>query len=420
MADDSTILVCTVGGSHQPILTALKARRWERVVFVCSAQTPESQSSAGMVTQGVEIAAQELRTGQSLPPIPAQAGLPDGSWEVLEVPPDDPDRAFSAIVDRLRALAGASRRIVADYTGGTKSMSAALVLAAFEAGAELQLVSGRRGNLVRVLDRTEREIAIGTRRVATAREFERLAAGWRRYAYREAAEGFARLWDDLKQEGWSREERRSVTRAKELSEAFAAWDCFDHKRAANDLAKAIYKSLAICGRSDWSDLAAELARSQDAPWGALHLRDLWNNAERRAARGRYDDAVARLYRLWEGMAQWLLRVDCRIDTAIIQIGLRKSWELYLHLRPDGAAASFWHRPVQLGQRTGTEIELLDLRLSARNKSILAHGWNAVTASGWQSLAQWTENGLLGVLAKEAERLGEEHRLPQLPTALPAL
>jgi hypothetical protein len=64
------------------------------------------------------------------------------------------------------------------------------VLAAFEAGAELQLVTGRRGDLVRVLDRTEREIAIGTRHVSVVREFERLAAGWGRFAYQEAAEGF--------------------------------------------------------------------------------------------------------------------------------------------------------------------------------------------------------------------------------------
>jgi hypothetical protein len=161
-------------------------------------------------------------------------------------------------------------------------------------------------------------------------------------------------------------------------------------------------------------------REQSAPWGALHLRDLWHNAQRCAVRGRYDDAVARLYRLWEAMAQWLLRVDCRIDTAVIKTGLRKSWDLYLHLRADGAAAKFWHQFAQLGQRTGTEIELLDLRLTSRNKSIWAHGWDSVSSAGWQSLSQWTETGLLEVLAREAERLDVRHELPQLPAELPAL
>jgi hypothetical protein len=165
-------------------------------------------------------------------------------------------------------------------------------------------------------------------------------------------------------------------------------------------------------------LAAALVRGQDAPWGALHLRDLWRNAERCANRGRYDDAVARLYRLWEATAQWLLHRDCGIDTAVIKTGLRQSWDLYLHLRPAGAAGAFWRRTGGDGR---AELDRLEKdRLSIRNKSILAHGWNPVSAAGWNSLSQWTETGLLEVLAREAERLGEPHELPQLPTALPAL
>jgi len=410
MSADKAILVCTVGGSHQPVLTALKARHWERVLFVCSAPTTGSRSSVGMITDAVEIAGSEARPAQRLDPIPVQAGLAAGDWEILEVPPDDPDSAFSLLVERLRALNRDGRRVVADYTGGTKSMSAALVLAAFEAGAELQLVTGRRGDLVRVLDRTERQIAIGTRRVSVEREFERLAAGWGRFAYQESAEGFARLWDDRKKEGASREELRPLTRAKELSEAFAAWDAFDHKRAAGGLAKAMYKALTIHGRGDWHDLAASLARDQNAPWKALHLRDLWRNAQRSAARGRYDDAVGRLYRLWEGIAQWLLWADFRLDTAVVETGLKRSWDLYRHLRPGGEAAAFWQR----------EWARLDEKLVIRNRSILAHGGDQVSQAGWRTLSEWTETGLLQLLAREAERLGEPHELPQLPTALPEL
>jgi hypothetical protein len=118
-----------------------------------------------------------------------------------------------------------------------------------------------------------------------------------------------------------------------------------------------------------------------------------------------------------GVGQWLLRVDCRIDTAVIQTGLRKSWDLYLHLRPGGAAAGFGG---QAGADKRSELDRLKERLSLRNHSILAHGWGAVTQVGWNSLSQWTDEGLLEVLRREAERLGEAHELPQLPTALPAL
>ena len=137
------------------------------------------------------------------------------------------------MVDKLPALARdlPAAEIVADFTGRTKSMSAALTLAALDAGAALQLVTGDRPDLVRVRDRTEQAIAVRTKRIAGAPEFERLASGWSRYAYQEAAEGFARLWTDMKTEGLSREELRTLTRAKELSQAFAAWDSFDHKGA---------------------------------------------------------------------------------------------------------------------------------------------------------------------------------------------
>jgi len=157
--------------------------------------------------------------------------------ETVIIPPDDPDTAFTVLQGKLRALRrdSADARIVADFTGGTKSMSAALTLAAIDGGVPLQLVTGRRADLIRVLDRSEQAVAVHTERIAAAREFERLAAGWGRYAYQEAAEGFERLRNDLKACGVLREELSRFNRAQELSQAFAAWDAFDHRKAAGCL-----------------------------------------------------------------------------------------------------------------------------------------------------------------------------------------
>jgi CRISPR-associated protein (TIGR02710 family) len=280
------ILVCTVGGSPQPILTALEARAWDHVVFVCTRTAEGSAGSAAMVEEAVA----------SGPPIPVLAGLDKDRFEIVIVPPDDPDGAFAVLHDKLQALGRAhpAASIVADFTGGTKSMSAALILAALGGDVPLQLVTGKRADLVKVLDRSERAVAVNTERIAAAREFERLAAGWSRFAYQEAAAGLARLRDDLKAAGLSKDALRRFTRAQELSEAFAAWDLFDHKKAAGCLQKNLYRGLDIGGRSDWHEVASSLARGQGLPWGALHLADLWRNAERCAARGRWDDAVARL------------------------------------------------------------------------------------------------------------------------------
>ena len=58
-----------------------------------------------MVTEAVEIAGSEARPAQRLDPIPVQAGLAAGDWEIVEVPPDDPDSAYviplQADVDRV-------------------------------------------------------------------------------------------------------------------------------------------------------------------------------------------------------------------------------------------------------------------------------------------------------------------------------
>jgi CRISPR-associated protein (TIGR02710 family) len=415
MAVDRAILVCTVGGSHQPILTALKARHWDRVVFVC---TEGAAGSSAMVETGVVVSPQPARERGVLPPIPVQAGLDRDRWEMVPVPADNPDDAFQKLACELHRLAAEhpAAELIADYTGGTKSMSVALFLAALEAGASPQLTTGERVDLVRVRDATEAPVRAESHRIADAREFARLAAGWGRFAYQEAAEGFARLWASQKERGASRDETRRSLMAKELSHAFAAWDRFDHRVAASRLKDRRYDAVEIDGRN-WRDIATGLARNEGAPWGALHLRDLWHNAQRCAARGRFDDAVARLYRMWEATAQWLLRVDFGVAASVFDVGLKKSWDLYRHLQPTGEAAAFWERATADGQ---TEWARLDERLKVRNHSIWAHGFDAVGEAGWNRLSQWTETGLLEVLAHEALRLGEPHELPQLPTALPEL
>ena len=84
MADKSAVLVCTVGGSHQPILTALQARRWDLVIFVCTAETERSRGSVAMVEQEIVVTRSTQAPVETLPPHflqerdhQARAGCPD-------------------------------------------------------------------------------------------------------------------------------------------------------------------------------------------------------------------------------------------------------------------------------------------------------------------------------------------------------
>ena len=337
-----------------------------------------------MVEREIVVTRSTQAQVETLPPLPVLAGLDRDRWEVLEVPADDPDAIFAALLPRLRALARdhAGTRIVGDFTGGTKSMSAGLTLAAIEAGLALQLVTGERDDLVRVRDLTQVPVALETRRIAVERTRRILAEGWGRFAYQETAEGFSQLRSELKEEGWGRSELSPLTRAWELSKAFAAWDRFDHKPAASDLRK--YRAVVIGGRTDWHSLALTLAERPQDRWTALALADLWANAQRCAARGRYDDAIGRWYRLCEGIAQWLLWADFKIATASVpverlpddiragveidngaaKLGLRRAWELYMRLRPESELAAFAQKPAGDGKN---EFDRLNDNLQRRNR-----------------------------------------------------
>ena len=87
--NSETILVCTVGGSHAPILAAIKHHAPSSIHFVCSSG---KRSSAVQITGvGNCIKASPRDEKPTLPNIPAQLKLRDDQYEVIEVPADDPD-----------------------------------------------------------------------------------------------------------------------------------------------------------------------------------------------------------------------------------------------------------------------------------------------------------------------------------------
>lgn len=93
------VLVCTVGGSHEPIVTALRDARPDYVIFVCSGKDPATGrpgSEEQILRPGNIIKARPDDARPTLLNIPAQAGMPRETFEVLRVPADDLDAAFAA------------------------------------------------------------------------------------------------------------------------------------------------------------------------------------------------------------------------------------------------------------------------------------------------------------------------------------
>ena len=421
------ILLCTVGGAHQPILRAIESTSPRYVCFFCTDRDPGTGRPGSIVQvtgKGSVIKTSSGDAGPTLPNIPAQAGL-DAEWfEARTIPADDLDGAFFAMRDAAAELAERfpGARFIADYTGGTKTMTAALVCAALERDdVELQLIAGARPNLSRVEDGTEQAMTASVARLRLDRAMAPYLDAWRRFAYHEAAEGL----DGIRIAAGN-PDRAWLGFARSLSRAFARWDDFDHGGAfelINTYAGRVaprfpqmLPTLRLLAKANENDKRHEPAR----------LFDLWLNAERRAKQGRFDDAVARWYRLVEWTAQWQLRTVLGADTADfpqdllppdadtppgrdgkIRIGLWQAWQVVEHRLP-GPAQVFI---------AGHGRELRDL-LDLRNSSILAHGFRPVGAADWRRVDSWTKERFLPVLRALALDAGLKNEPSQLPGELP--
>lgn len=416
-----TILICTVGGSHQPIVSAITENQPDYVVFICTDKDPatgRAGSNSQITGKGNCIKAHFADDKPSLPAIPIQAGLTTEQYQIICTPSDDLDQIYLACSQAISTLnqTHPDAQLIADYTGGTKSMSAGLVLAATETPElDLQLVTGNRSDLIKIHDGSHYTAQANIEHIRYQRSIEPFQQSWQRYAYSEAEAGLKNLIPPR-----NNQQRAALNRFRDLSNAFAEWDNFNHKEAlqilqryAPGLSAEMKPYLAIGMR-----LNDQNAQKQDA----ARLYDLYHNALRRAEQGRYDDAIARIYRLIEWTAQWLLQQHCQIETANVpaeqiptevelspnregqyQAGLYAAWQLVKY-KTNGAAAEFI---------TQQEKNLLN-HIKIRNQSILAHGFSPVAKADWQQLAEFIETHLIPMLLKETASVG----IKKLPLQLP--
>ena len=150
----SKILFVTVGGSFQPIVTSIRSLQPDRVIFIAS--DGEKGSKSQVIGEGTPC---EMRRGaevlERLPNIPTQIELSDCFEKerdlILVQNPDDLKECYTKIHTFICNLQQeANHEIMADYTGGTKSLSAALAMAAVDCGVSLYVTIATRDNLVKV------------------------------------------------------------------------------------------------------------------------------------------------------------------------------------------------------------------------------------------------------------------------------
>lgn len=387
----NTVLILGVGQTLEPLEFALAEHTPQGVVFVAS--------------QGSQAAAGELirRYGGSL-----------RYHTLLLDDPEDLGEVFrKGRLALQKALEWEARNIVADITGGTKTMSAGLVLALTGLGVTFSYVGGQaRDDQGRVKSGSERLRLLEdpTYRYGL-REWEGFRRAWNQCDYRAAQE----FLDELLARPLTPSEKRFYEHLKGITEGMLEWDLFYHKTAWQKLEAHLEPALSIAeawGHGAKVRVLQELQQAkarlraildrEGKPTLAL-LADLLANAKRRASRGRYDDALARLYRAVELAAEADLFERTSIELRLASTYPDKLQDLAGRKTPGlkealGLAFEIDTRLGNTGtlaqQLYGDYSSKLQGLLQQRHSSILAHGVKPVKPEALKGLQDYLgEKGL---------------------------
>jgi len=392
------LLICTVGGSPEPIVAALKCWTPQRIRFII---TPES---------GDHITSKILPLAQT-----ENIQLEPGRYDLLQL---SNSQDFAACVDSLRQLTpaveewlsrGNDYRVVVDITGGTKCMSAALALQAHRWCCIFSYVGGTA--------RTKDGVGVV---VSGKEQILQTLNPWDSLGF-QAIEEFVSLFnqrafsaasamaDQALRNVSEHSRKRELQALRMLSDAYDAWDRFDRKAAISkfqELAKYDNDVHAVLGRLKAgrvrdcinNHISYLRALVESGSPSKQQIIDLLANARRRKSDGRVDDAVARLYRVIESIAQLALNENYQIANTkqvpldLVPEPLRSLWAGRAEMGTVFAGLKDAYELLDAyGDRLGAKFKELQLHnrerspLVSRNQSILAHGFDPVGDKVYQLL-----------------------------------
>lgn len=394
------VLLVTVGGSPEPILQAVKVHQPDELIFICSAPpcvAPSLEQVIGAGSPCRHLNADGVEVQR--PNLVAQLQIMDfdPALQVLSLPdPDDLDdchRRMAAFCQQLRERFSVLE-LMGDYSGGTKTMSAALAIVLVEQQAGISLVQGNRCNLVRI----EQSEGIRTAPVGPIRArqllTDQLPPLLDRHLYDQAAQhlhDFQRLSQDSL-------DAQALDAINELQRCLAVlmrWDRFEWKQSleaarSTPMPQMFPELLNWWQRVDNAHHWLVEQEPQADVTGYELVQDLLLNAERRGLRGWFDDAVARLYRALELLAQTYIQLECGYDHQAFWthpdiLRDRREWNVR-----SGVGGLYWwlkHREggTGLGGAASRQWFVLQELLDARNHSLLGHGLSPVNQVNWQEL-----------------------------------
>jgi CRISPR-associated protein (TIGR02710 family) len=377
-------MIMSVGGSPEPLVASLNKYEPQYVCFFASQQ---SIDMVPRIKDRLTFSPQDYKV------------IVDNAEDILE--------CYEKALECCRFFEQNGillKDVVIDYTGGTKAMSAALALLAVSKGCSLSYVGGSqrdKGGLGEVISGYERVFAHDNPwEIMGVEETKRAATLFNKYQF-EAAE--SQLEEAIRKVRKREALRYYLDAVKKLCQGYDLWDRFAHKEALGKLKKGLdgLKSYAAIASDQKAlevtavveenvrflqDLSAE--SSDFTKPSRKHVLDLLANARRRSEEGKYDDAVARLYRTLELLAQLKLQ-EYGIKTSSVDVTkvpkdmvgeLRQRYTDPSNGRIKLPLKASYDLLLKLNDQLGEEFKNckgIDRVLDARNNSILAHGFQPV-------------------------------------------
>lgn len=391
-------LVISVGGTAEPIVKSILEHRPKFICYVCSQQSVEQ---LGKIRDELKARNPELEYKD---------------YKIIVDDADDLTHCYAkamACRSRLEEWGVAPEETVVDYTGGTKNMSVALAMATMRYGYSFSYVGGTqrtKGGLGIVESGTERVRTVASPWTLFAlEERNRIAEYFNNYQFIAAQKAIGGL---LKSRAVESTVAQFLVIVDHLCDGYILWEQFRLKEAAEKLEGSLnelntfveygrhekYRPFlfAVIRNMEWLNKVRSETRGQNH----LHMIlvcDLMSNASRRAEEGKYDDAVARLYRALEMVAQIAAQNHLKIEDAgrvreeVVPLSIR---ERFVRKYKDDStkllklpSRALFELLSQCGVKEGIKYieheEDFKGILSARNQSILAHGQTPVRADTYQ-------------------------------------
>ncbi len=415
---------------------SLIRKRPDRIIFFVS---NESRSTVRLISDSYKE-----KTGEDLP-----------AHEFEEFPNVDSfDTCFTQVSQVILRMQTEGFDVVIDYTSGTKTMTMVMGVAAVLHHCVLTLVEGTRDEHGKVRSGSER---VSEQTLYPVYDHMLFADVIRMFhAYR-----FAEALEILEKKIVAHEYRDEMMC---LCRIFQYWDQLEYAKAGEWVEKmdrekvgklipGISKKVEYLkkltsknqylkeAREDEEDKrlkeeerkkAKERVKKNLEPKYKLILADLICNARRRIEEGKYEDAVARLYRSVELVAQIKLLQKAGLDD-LEGTGLKE--DLVLQLLPEDVKGKYRSRAMDgmflfgarakyellsdLGQKNGWPKALevyqgIEGDLKKRNRSVLAHGITPITKEDAEKMEEKVRHIAARALDEDVIKMGDYMRDAEFP------